>query len=598
MKKISPLAAAAAATLLAAGCTLQGVMEQTVDEAARAPRNVTIHFTTGEIATKTTFGDAVTDDAGNVTYPTYWTENDKEVKISLNYEYAVSAGVNTETTDNQGNILRAAFDASFTDIDTQTPFKFYVVSPASALLWPSAERKAVSVFINAEQTPTAASIDEQAQVIVAQSASHQTLPSNVEVHFNHLTAYGKLTLKNVTVPDGASVTSVKLISDQQPLSGAWYYNFENQSMESKEASASLILHTDNIDLANDPVWFACAPVDMGGKPLRIYVNLDNGTALYREITLKSGVQFTSGGIYKFSVNMASAETVDDVISTSVDETVYQLVTSTSALAAGDEVIFVNSTSPTYAMTGNAASTVTNGLQAVAKDATSGFTLGSDGYIRLPASSAVAVLNIGTISNSSITFKNSSGQYLYMPSGSGAGSSRYLQFNSSSTAWAISISNGATTLSYNGGKTPYYLRYSSSYFNVTNNRSTFAIYKKTTATTTGTVDMSNATILQYNEYGAYLSSQNLIYNSSTDQLSREYESDGTLTFAILAPAESAVVEFAGIPADAKLGDTFTLQVTYIHDITTELEASYTVAVVKEDGPTLWLSDGTNGFIVKR
>lgn len=97
----------------------------------------------------------------------------------------------------------------------------------------------------------------------------------------------------------------------------------------------------------------------------------------------------------------------------------------------------------------------------------------------------------------------------------------------------------------------------------------------------------------------MSGQNLVYNPTTDQTSREYGTDGKLTFSIVAPAEDQVVEFSGIPANAGLGDNFTLGIKYISGITTEINTSFPVYVVKEEGHTLWLSDGQgNGFIVKR
>ncbi|MBQ2091647.1 MAG: hypothetical protein II473_00495, partial [Clostridia bacterium] len=113
-----------------------------------APTEKTIHFSTRQITTKTAFGASVTDAAGNVTYPCYWTSNDTQVKISLNYEYAVVAGVNTDETDTDGNIIRSSFDASFSGIETTGPYNFYLVSPADALLWASADRNSVSVNIN------------------------------------------------------------------------------------------------------------------------------------------------------------------------------------------------------------------------------------------------------------------------------------------------------------------------------------------------------------------------------------------------------------------------------------------------------------------
>ena len=406
--------------------------QREAEQAQKAPvqeqeKEYRVHFTTGTVETKTTFGDAVDDGAGHVTYPAYWTANDRSVMISLNYEQAVTAGVDADKTDGDGHIIRASFDASFTGIEASNPYRFYLVSPASAFMWPSATRSGVSFFVPGTQKPTAASVDEAAQILVARSDAYTAMPEAVEVDFDHITAYGKLTLNNVNPGTGVSVESVTLWSENQSIAGSWYYKFSDGSIQEKEPSGSLEINTENINVvAGDPIWFACAPAGLGGKPLKIAVNLSNGKALVRTITLNSTVNFAAGKIIRFSVNMASA-TLED--------------------------------------------------RAAATD---------------------------------------------------------------------------------------------------------------------------APVLAFSDYGAFLLSQNLVYNSTTDQLSREYAADGTVTFAIVAPAEIQTLEFSGIPADAMLGDAFTLHLTYVSGNTTEIDdVSYSVTVVREDGPKLWLADAAgNGFIVKR
>ncbi|MBO7604202.1 MAG: hypothetical protein J6S97_07300 [Bacteroidales bacterium] len=568
----------------------QGEIEQvTMPE---APTEKTIHFSTRQISTKTAFGEAVTNGNGDVTYPCYWTSNDTQVKISLNYEYAVVAGVNTDETDTEGNIIRSSFDASFSGIDTPAPYSFYLVSPADALLWASADRNSVSVSINANQTPTAGSVDEAAQILVSKSDSYTTLPDNVEVDFSHITSYGKLTLTNLAVPQGAELTSITLISESQPISGAWYYSFADNSIQEKEGSSSIVINTANIDVAaGDPVWFAAAPVEMAGKQLTVRANFSDASYLERTITLNSNFNFASGKIIKFSVNMANATAGSNQIESQFQEVVYSLALSSGSLKAGDEVIIANSTTPTYAMTGSSS---TSGLAGVQKDAPGGFTLGSDGHIRLASYSTVKILTVKSISGSSIVLWDGS-KYLYMPT---SGSSKYLQMSASSTTWTLSISNGAATLS-TGSWTKYYIQLSSGYFNASNTSNTCAIYKKTAISSSSSIDLTNDPVCNYSDFGAYLAEKNLVYNASTDQTSREYGQNGTLTFSIIAPVEGQALEFSGIPSSAGLGDTFTLGLTFISGITTEINRSYSVYVVKEEGHNLWLTDGQgNGFIVKR
>jgi hypothetical protein len=91
---------------------------------------------------------------------------------------------------------------------------------------------------------------------------------------------------------------------------------------------------------------------------------------------------------------------------------------------------------------------------------------------------------------------------------------------------------------------------------------------------------------------------MVYDPATDQLSREYLEDGTVTFTLLDPVQDGYVAFSGIPEDAAYGDSFTLTVQSKAKGVDSFEGSFEVTVVKEAGARLWLSDGENGFIVKR
>ena len=278
-----------------------------------------VHFTACPLQTKTAFAEPTVED-GVATYPTRWTANDTEVAISLNYETAITAGVVPSA-----DFTQADFEADFAESKASAPYTFYVLSPASALKAVSASRKALTVEIPAVQTPLATSADEAAQILVAKSAESQTLPEKVDVHFAHLTGYGRLTLKNR--PE--AVTSVTLVSPEQSWAGTWYYNTEDGSVEAKEASSSITVKTD----ATGDIWFACAPVDMKGKKLKVSATTANGV-YEREITLSGkNVDFTAGHVYKFSVNMADATFVENT-----KEVYYELVTDASTLKAGDEVI--------------------------------------------------------------------------------------------------------------------------------------------------------------------------------------------------------------------------------------------------------------------
>ncbi|MBQ9357798.1 MAG: hypothetical protein IJT98_10995, partial [Prevotella sp.] len=121
--------------------------------------------------------------------PTLWTSNDAEVKLSLNYSGAQTAGVVPSN-----DFRSASFSASINFDASQSPYTFYAVSPSSAAAALSPSREAWKVNIPTVQTPTELSADEGAIIIAAASEqfSSATTVSEVDLQFYHLTAYGRL----------------------------------------------------------------------------------------------------------------------------------------------------------------------------------------------------------------------------------------------------------------------------------------------------------------------------------------------------------------------------------------------------------------------
>lgn len=379
------------------------------EPAAEAPAaSRPVRFTaSSEALTRTAFGEKEGD-----TYPSFWTGNET-VGISLNYgEQALAPVVPNED--------RTVAEFSYLAPETEGGYTFFVVTPASALSAPSPSREALTVTVPPEQKPLAGSVDESAQVFWAKAGPMEERPASVEVMFNHLTAYGRLTLKNVP----GTPASLTLVTDRE-WAGTCYVSPEDASVTVREGSHALSLDLANCTVSGgnlESVWFACLPVSLAGRPLTVQLELADGTTYRRTIAaLGDAMVFTAGKVIHFSVNMASAAQVP---------------------AMADDV------------------------------------------------------------------------------------------------------------------------------------------------------------LRYDVYGAYIPGKPMLYEAATDQLSREYEADGTVTFSLLDPLQDGYVEFSGIPADAALLDTFTLGVRSLSRGETAFEDSFEVSVVKEEGAVLWLSDGTNGFIVKR
>ncbi|MBO4742666.1 MAG: hypothetical protein J5533_03430 [Bacteroidales bacterium] len=604
--RIIVFAALIAALAIAAACRME---EPEQNGKSNAPKEEVyqVHFVAEEIATKTVFGEAEESD-GNVSYPTLWSGNDEQIAVSLNLSNFKGAAVSASQDGK-----KAEFDAEFSATGEEDSFTFFALSPFSACVGASSSHGGYHLNIPTEQTPLATSCDEAAQLLVAsQTAESVDQFGSIELNFSHVTAYGKLTLKNMNLPEGDTVLSIDLTASV-PFAGRFYYSFDEEALsdQDNEASRTITILPDNLTVADGSIadiWFACAPADLGGGSVQIVVNTTTGK-LSRTVEIPTGkLAFNVGRISKFSVNMANAEFDQP-------EERWVLVSDASKLQVGDEIIIASSASAGSAY---AISTTQNrnnrGRAAVtiAKDADGQMIIQNPGstveVLRLLAGyySGYFYLQEATSTTTRYLYTTSSNTKNYLYSGDQSTASN--STNRGYSNWKISITSSVAYISsYNAS--------SGSYKQIRHN-STDKIYSayKSTSQTSWTGSSSDFTdvyiyrkqgggiiaddpILDYDKYGAYLESGNHLYSAGL-QLSREYSSNGEVTFAIISPVTLEVAEFSGIPTDPAKGDSFTL--TY-NQITgrNQTDADYNVTVVKVDGPKVWLSAGSGyGFIVKK
>ena len=553
MKKFFQIAVTALMALAAlSGCRNA---EQEVPEASSVK---TVRFHAGAAPTRTAFAEAV-----DGVYQTLWTENDSDILLSLNYGKAEASAV-TPSADG----TTASFEASFDASATSAPYTFYAVSPASAARAISPSRSAWSVYIAAFQHPSALSVDEDAQLLVAKSAASATLPGEVDLHFSHLTAYGRIALKNLELGD-ATVSKVDLVFST-PVVGEWYWG-EDGTLTANGDSHTITLDTD----ASGDLWFACAPVDVSGQTLKLVVFTDQGN-LTREITFPEGRKFNSGKVARFSVDMAGIEIQGG--------DTFVLVTDASELQVGDEVLVV-SKDGTYALGAQQSSY----RKEVSVNATGG-------VIADPGEATVLTLELGSaIGTWSFRTGNA-----YLASTSSGNNLTEVASKNANASWKVTVSSSATLIQAQAGGSkllkhnPSAHRFSC-YKNSSTNVENVVLYRK------GSVPASveDDPLTAYDAYGSYLTGVERTYEPGVDQLLRSYP-DGKLEFAILRAADKEQLVVSGFDPSLAKGDAVTVTVAWRKGLNFLLkEKSFDLKVVKEDGPKVWLGDGSGqGLILKK
>ena len=554
-------------------------------EVAEAPALCrTIRFHASELKTKAQFG---TPEGG--VYPTLWTSNDTEAKISLNYGKALAAEV-TPSSDGTTSTLSAQVD--FEGVDG--PFTFFAVSPSSAAMSLSPSRQSWKVTIPGEQTPSAGSVDENAILLAASSVTYETSAqiADVDLFFSHLTAYGRLSLTNLDlIPSGATVQAVEMTATT-PLVGDWFWACEasqegGHTLIDYGASYTITLNTNR----TSDLWFACAPVDLSGEMMTVRVITDRGV-LEKLIEFDgSNFQLQAGVTAVFSVDMseqAGAEFTDRSGSGSGNGA-FALVTSASSLQAGDEVLIV-CTSEGKAL---GALNSSGNFRDPVDISVSGDVIASAG------SATVLTLDAGSTAGT-WAFKDGSN---YLASASSGNYLKNVTSLSSNASWSIGITSaGVATIQAQSGSSTY-LQYNSSsprfscYGSA--NQKAVSLFRRSGGGST--LPSADDPVLQETEYGAYLG-DNLTWRMAegTNQMTRAYSGE-TLTFTLIDALVVEELEISGYTKSKAKGDpAFPVTVNWRKGFAKkQAGVVYNMAVVKESGPKVWLSDGNgHGVIIKK
>jgi hypothetical protein len=371
-------------------------------------------------------------------YPTLWTSTN-DIKISENKANSVSATV----APSSGGTTAEFTPASKILDDGTGAYVFYALSPASAQVSNiNTSYNSWNLEIPANQTPLDNSVDESAQVLFAKYNAGAAFPSDVNFEFNHVTAYGKFSLANLALDPGEAVTSITLTSPENWV-GRWYYYVDAGNMTASTGSKTITLTTDK----TENIWFACAPVDLGGQDIEVTVTTTKGTYTRSDVTIPAGKQFVAGHVAQFGIDMTGVVRAGSVV--------YTLVEDVNDLTLGSEVIIVASGADL------AISTTQQGNNRTQSSITkSGTTISDPG-------ASVQVFTIGN-GNRGGTYSLSTGtEYIYAVSGG-----NYLRSTSTldnTGSWSISITSGIATIQSVGTTDVRTIRHN-------NSSSVFACYK--------------------------------------------------------------------------------------------------------------------------
>ena len=497
------------------------------------------------------------------TWPTLWTSNDSEVKLSLNYGSATAAAVTTSE-----DFRSATFSATIDFSEFSAPYTYYSVSPSSVAKALSPSREAWKVSIPSVQTPSTGSPDESALIIASTSDTYQDADaaSNVDLYFNHLTAYGCISLTGLDL-SGQTVKAVE-ITATEPFVGDWYWKCVSHELIDYGASSTLTINTNHAD----NVWFGCAPVDMSNQVWNVSLITDAGT--YSKLVLFEGdnYQLQPGVVAVLSVDM------------SVDT---DFTAAGSGGSGGDVVVlseeFDNSTT-SDSSSAFSSSKFSNFSGSTDKAYTSKY-----GGVKLGSSSAS-----GYITSKSLDLSSCFTVTLNV-----------LQYGYDTGKVQVTVGDVTQEITPTTTDTAYSLDFdaATSTSTVKIGTSTKRAYIDNVIITRhdgGSGSSADDPLLQKSVYGCYLGSGlEWEYNPGTDQVTRSYDGSGVQTYTLIDPSDVEELEITGYKkVYVKDGSNISISVNWRRGTSTVLSKAYTMTIIKEDGPKVWLSNGTHGVIIKK
>ena len=312
MKKFYSISAIA----LAAFVALVSCNKESIDQIVEEPQN-TVLLTINAVSpeTKTVFGEKTASG-----YPITWAAEGEAIELvelltptegSASYKGYPSTGYTLSDAN-----AKAVFSASVEALSTEGTYDYHALYPQSAYKSANTQYKDLYAIIPDVQTPPSdASPEAAATLLYAGSTGHSAQPtSSLDMSFSHITAYGKMTIKDASDAFDNSSETISSVTISVPAGGIYYY-WETGNITSVSATAkdAVTIKTDNLDTSGDFVaWFACAPYSLAiGDELTVSVTTDANTYT-RVITMTKAMTFESGKVSKFTVDMSSASAAGDL----------------------------------------------------------------------------------------------------------------------------------------------------------------------------------------------------------------------------------------------------------------------------------------------
>ena len=307
MKKI--VLSVAAISMLLVSCTKENI-------SGSSENLMKINVNTG-FDTKAQFGE-ISDE----TYPVLWSEGDKiqlalaSVDVNNNNKATRSVFVQaSEAAVISNGGANATFRAGLSTIEGATHYQYFSYAPAGVQgewgCW-QIDSKQSRLNIPNVQTPTASSPDPKAMAFYGKSPVYEGFEASPELTYSHLTGYGCLSLKNLSLEADDTVEKVVIHTPDNVIAGQY------SVMYGSDYQASLKFNEITINTtATENIYFVvntCDPKTNTIKTsMKVTVITAKGNTFEKDLDVANhNISFKRGKCVKFTVDMTGIGEKDPV----------------------------------------------------------------------------------------------------------------------------------------------------------------------------------------------------------------------------------------------------------------------------------------------
>lgn len=245
--------------------------------------NITVIASQSEsVCTKAAFGEI-----SNGKIKTSWQAGD-HIDFQVNftdYSNGVTVAENGESV---------TFNQELNITENAEGYTFYSVYPSAQY-----SNDQQSAFVTIPPVQEAAATFPANMFLAANSEKFAEVPTIVELNYRHIAAYANVIIRNPTLDEGDSMSSLTITSSQD-LSGTYGYEFTENNIFPSPGETMKTLALNN--LSSDGNWFACAP-QAAGTEWTVSVKTAKGKSYSRTITLENGL----AGAAKIGINFKDVQ---------------------------------------------------------------------------------------------------------------------------------------------------------------------------------------------------------------------------------------------------------------------------------------------------